>query len=415
MRAYRWMLVAGLCVVTACSEQRSPVSVAEESEVRPLGIDREARRAPMERLARRVALALADPEFRAYVRRSLDASPFAERKLPFSRFLSAEGSRAGAALARADGSSPAAVTADLTVAGGLEFYFPVPAHRAAWQGGDDLLVATEVEDHEAPVAFDTKGVRHVLDPRTPPRIPVLAVVPQETDFEAPSGLQGAVIAPCDTCDTGGSRGDGTGGIGLPYPTDLPPSLRMTYFNVNKDFEGWLKGDPEYEIHVMAPVSLADTLNYRTLYCIGEHSSKYWNNDNDSWSGSVTLMTPQELDAYHAAFPNNNYSVLAIEDDDTACEIKVDRDLLSALVSSVSKAYANYKAAKDSLGLNGKTVMAAKSAWNVIAAFANFFKTNDDMIGIAVANSISGLYSANANWAWIGASANRYGWVKLEMR
>ena len=94
---------------------------------------------------------------------------------------------------------------------------------------------------------------------------------------------------------------------------------------------------------------------------------------------------------------------------------MDRDLLSALVSSVSKAYANYKAAKDSLGLNGKTVMAAKSAWNVIAAFANFFKTNDDMIGIAVANSISGLYSANANWAWIGASANRYGWVKLEMR
>ncbi len=415
MRANRWMLVAGLCVVTACSEQRSPVSVAEESEVRPLGLDREARRAPMERLARRVAVALADPEFRAYVRRSLEASPFVERKLPFSRFVSADGARAGAALARADGSTPAAVTADLTLAGGLEFYFPVPAHRTAWQGGDDLLVATEVEDHEAPVAFDTKGVRHVLDPRTPPRTPVLAVVPLETDFDAPSALQGAVIAPCDTCITGGSSGTGTGGTGLPQPSDAPPSLRMTYFNVNKDFEGWLKGAPEYEIHVMAPVSPADTSHYRTLYCVGEHSPKYWNNDNDSWSGDVVLMTPPELYAYHAAFPNNNYSVLAVEDDDTSCEIRVDRDRLSSLINSVSQAYANYKAAKDSIGLNGKTVNAARSAWGVIAAVANFFRTNDDMIGIAVANSITGLYSANADWAWIGDNANRYGWVKLELK
>ena len=412
MRAYRWMLVAGLCVVTACSEQRSPVSVAEESEVRPLGIDREARRAPMERLARRVALALADPEFRAYVRRSLKASPYVERKLPFSRFLSAEGSRAGAALARADGTTPAAVTADLTVAGGLEFYFPVPAHRTAWQGGEDLLVATEVEDHEAPVAFDTKGVRHVLDPRTPPRTPVLAVVPQETDFETPSALQGAVVVPCDTCETAGT---GTGGGGLPHPADGPPSLRMTYFNVTKDFEGWLKGDPEYEIHVMAPVSQTDTTHYRTLYCIGEHGIRYWNNDNDSWSGDEVLMTPQELEAYHTAFPRNNYSVLAIEDDDTACEIRVDQDRLSALIRAVSQAYANYKAARDSLGLNSKTIDAARAAYTVIAAIANFFKTNDDMIGIAVANSITGFYSPNANWAWIGENANRYGFVKLELK
>lgn len=415
MRACRWMLVAGLCIVSACSEQRSPLSVADESEVRPITPDREARRAPMERLARRVALALADPEFRAYVRRSLEGSPYVERKLPFSRFLSADGARAGAALARADGSSPAAVTADLAAAGGLEFYFPVPAHRAAWQGDEELLVATEVEDHEAPVAFDTKGVRHVLDPKTPPRTPVLAVVPQETDFDAPSALQGAVIAPCDTCDTGTTGGTGTGGTGMPQPSDAPPSLRMTYFNVNKDFEGWLKGDPEYEVHIMAPVSQTDTTHYRTLYCIGEHSAKYWNNDDDSWTGDVVLMTPQELYAYHSAFPNNNYSVLAIEDDDTSCEIRVDRDRLSAMISAVSGAYANYKAARDSLGLNNKTVNAARAAYNLIVAVANWFKTNDDMIGIAVSNSITGVYSPNANWSWIGENANRYGFVKLELK
>ncbi|HTK56011.1 MAG TPA: hypothetical protein VL295_04260, partial [Gemmatimonadales bacterium] len=245
--------------------------------------------------------------------------------------------------------------------------------------------------------------------------PVLAVVPQETDFDSPSAIEGAVIAPCDTCDASGGNGTGTGGEGMPQPSDAPPSLRMTYFSVSKDFEGWLKGDPEYEIHVMGPVSQADTTHYRTMYCIGEHSAKYWDNDDDSWSGDVTLMSAPELYAFHSTFPNNNYSVLAIEDDDTSCEIRVDKDRITALVNAVSNTYANYKAARDSLGLNNKTVNAARSAWNLIVAVANFFKTNDDMIGIAVSNSITGMYSPNANWAWIGENANRYGWVKLELR
>jgi hypothetical protein len=166
---------------------------------------------------------------------------------------------------------------------------------------------------------------------------------------------------------------------------------------------------------MGPVSPTDTFNYRTLYCIGEHSAKYWDNDNDSWSGNVVLMNAPELYAFHTTFPNNNYSVLAIEDDDTSCEIRVDRDLLSGVINGVSQLSHDYKAAKDSIGLNGKSITAAKSAWNLIAAIAAFFKTNDDMIGIAVANSITGAYSPYANWAWIGSGTSRYGWVKLELK
>jgi len=190
---------------------------------------------------------------------------------------------------------------------------------------------------------------------------------------------------------------------------------MTYFNVNKDFEGWLKGDPEYEIHVMAPVSQTDTINYRTLYCIGADGVRYWNNDNDSWTGDLVLMTPPELDQFHTVFPMNNYSILAIEDDDTPCEIKIDRDRAAAFINAISRFTGDMKAAKDSIGLNGKTLKAGKSGWDLITAIANFFKTNDDMIGVAVANSVTGFYSSSANWAWIGESANRYGWVRLEMR
>src|SRR6476620_1910940 len=261
MRAItRWMF-AGAVLLTGCSEQRSPVSTAEESEVRPMA-EMDARRLPMERLARRVAMALADPEFRAYVRRSLDASPFVERKLPFSRFVGAEGDRAGLAMAQADGEELQAVATDVRDAGGLEFYFPVPDHAARWQGDDRILVATEVNDHEAPVAFDVHGKRIVLDPETPPSIPVLAVVPQETNFDGRSAIQGAT---CTNC--GGEGGYPPPQPPLPPTSPPPPALRMTYFSVNKDFEGWLKGDPEYEIHIMAPVSQTDTSHYRTLYCI----------------------------------------------------------------------------------------------------------------------------------------------------
>lgn len=401
MRAIKWWMLAGLAVVAGCSERQSPVSVAEESDVRPMEVI-EARRAPMERLARRMAVALADPAFRAYVRASLEGSQFVERKLPFARFVGAEGNRAGLALAAGDG--PDAVAADLRDAGGLEFYFPVPEHARRWQGGDRLLVATEVNDHEAPVAFDVHGNRVILDPDTPPDTPVLALVPQETDFDAPFRAEQLPDDP------------------LPPPPQPPvltppaPSLRMTYFSVNKDFEGWLRGSPEYEVHIMGPVSQTDTSHYRTMYCIGESGAdRFWNNNEDRWSGDVILMSPEQLNAFHTSFPRNNFSILAIEDDDTSCEIKVDKDRFTAMVNAGSDAYSNYKGARDSLGMNGKTIVAARSLYKFLQAVADFFKTNDDAIGIAFANSVTGLYSLDANWSWIGEGANRFGWVKLEMR
>jgi len=409
MRAItRWMF-AGAVLLTACGEQRSPVTTAEESEVRPMA-EVDARRLPMERLARRVAMALADPEFRAYVRRSLDGSPYVERKLPFSRFVGAEGDRAGLAMAAADGEDLRAVAMDVRDAGALEFYFPVPAHATRWRGDERIIVATEVNDHEAPVAFDVHGNRMVLDPHSPPSIPVLAVVPQETDFDAADAPRKAT---CTTC----GEGEGRPPAQPPTPptSPLPPSLRMTYFRVTQDFEGWLKGNPEYEVHVMAPASQTDTLHYRTLYCIGESGHRVWNNDNDGWSGDVTLMTAAELDAFHTSFPLNHYSILAIEDDDGACEIKIDRDLFGDLAKAIMTNYGDLKGVRDSIGLNNKTLKAAKSAWNVITAIANFFKTNDDMIGIAVANSVTGYYSEASNWSWIGSGLNRYGGVKLELR
>ena len=65
------------------------------------GLAGPASRAAQERLARRLALALAEPGFRAYVKDALDRSPVREHKLQFQHFLGRSGGRARAALARA--------------------------------------------------------------------------------------------------------------------------------------------------------------------------------------------------------------------------------------------------------------------------------------------------------------------------
>jgi hypothetical protein len=412
MRASYWMVLAGAMVVSACGEQGVPATLAEESEVRAMEGSSADRQQSMERIARRVALAMADPGFRAYLRGSLERSTFRERKLPFSRFLSAESDRAGLALAAVDQGGPSGVAADLRVAGALEFYFPVPAHRERWAGGEEVLVATAVEDHVAPVAFDIRGERILLDPATPPSIPVLAVVPVETDFDAPGALQRAECIDCDVPPGGEGSGGG------PLTGSDTPSLRMTYFSVNKDFEGWLKGKPEYEVHVLAPRSQTDTGNYRTLYCIGENSGhRYWNNDSDTWRGDIVLMSWAELQAYHTAYPANNYSVLALEDDDGPCEMRVDRDLAGNFLSALSTAYQDYKAARDEPGVNGRELKAGKSGYDLFTMLGDLIQTNDEIVGMAVANSVSGYIHSEAEWSWIGGGTRltRHGWAGLVLR
>src|SRR5881397_685224 len=149
--------VAALALVLAalaCSENPPGTPPDDGAAIVPPS---EGAATPPEQLARSLALALGDRAFRAHVKRQLDRSPFREHKLPFQRFLAAEGGRGAAALARTTGITTADVTREANRAIPLEMYLPVPEHRRAWTGGDDVLVATAVADHAAPVAFDVRG------------------------------------------------------------------------------------------------------------------------------------------------------------------------------------------------------------------------------------------------------------------
>src|SRR3954469_21855342 len=83
-------LVALLVVVAACDR---PVPTANEEPPSPPAAGAQARssneRAAMDRLARRLARALADPAFRARLKAELERSPYVEHKVQLQSFLRA--------------------------------------------------------------------------------------------------------------------------------------------------------------------------------------------------------------------------------------------------------------------------------------------------------------------------------------
>jgi hypothetical protein len=358
-----------------------------------------------ERLARAFAQALRSPVFRAYLKAQLDASPFAEHKLQFQRFLDANGGRARRQLAEASGRTEADVAREAGAAIALEVYLPVPAHRAAWTGDETILVATAITDRDIPVAFDVRGGRRLLDPDTPPSAdtPVLALVPVETDFTA--GLPQRLI--CLDC--------GGGGGAVTNPPPPAPGLYMTKAHFVQDFEGWLKGAPEFEVHILGQQGQTDSL--LSYQCAGEYAGGPYafNQDNLDWSGSVLLFSQQQMDQYNAAHPGQNVRVFVVEDDDTACQIRTDPDGFQNLILAVDSAYRQLTAGNDSSSATQRAFKYAKVAYKVWQALAHWLKSNDELVGNAVEDVIVGYFYPGYNWFVKGANNVTNGWITLVMR
>jgi len=402
------LLVGGL----ACSDRTpgtgpAPGPAAGSNPGSP-GPASPAHPAPPEQLARGLALALADPAFRARVHAELAGSPYREHKLPFQRFLAGDGGIALAAMARGTGRAASDVARDADRAIPLEMYLPVPAHRRAWTGGSDVLVATAIGDHDVPVAFDLHGNRRLLDPEHPPATPVIAVVPVETDF---STKPSALIACLELC--GGEGGAGGGG-GAPAPPS--PGLYMTKAHFLNDFEGWLKGSPEFEVHILGQKGTSDSLT--DYQCAGEtQPAPYYFDQNDlDWSGSVMLFSKSQLDAYHAAHPGQNVRVFVIEDDDTACQIKTSTDLWKKALEAVDAANQVRTAGKDTtLSTGQKTFKFAQAFQKLFSALASLINTNDELVGNAVEDTVVGATYPGYNWIVKGENNVTNGWINLEMK
>jgi hypothetical protein len=389
------LALAAACTDTPLAPSRPPGATPPATA--PEGVSARDRQ---ERLARQFALALNSPQLRQALLAELQQSPSAEKKVHFQALLAGNGGRFRRALAEAGGVPEEAISADAMGAASLETYLPVPEHRARWRGADDLLVATAVADGDTPVAFDTRGRRRQLDPARPPDQPVLALVPAEQPFE---GLYPSIgFCPPEGCDSG-TQAPSAGG------------LYMTYASFTQTFESWLKGNPEFEVHILGQDGSGSTL--KSYQCAGEHAGGPYAFDQNAktWSGSVMLFSQNQFDAFQASHPGQAVRVLVIEDDDGACVIKTDKDQLSNLFKALDAAYQLWTGGKADLLNLTKLFKRATMLQQLYTATAALITTNDDIVGNAIDDDIVGQTWSGTNWIVKGSGNITNGGIRLEMR
>lgn len=190
---------------------------------------------------------------------------------------------------------------------------------------------------------------------------------------------------------------------------------MTKAHFVDDFEGWLKGSPEFEVHILGQKGQSDSLS--DYQCAGEKQPApyYFDQNGLDWSGNVMLFSQAQLDAYNAAHPGKNVRVFVVEDDDTACEIKANRDILGGLLKAVDGAYKDLTAGNQASNTVMKLFKQASAFQKLWSAIASFFNTNDELVGNAVEDAVVGATYPGYNWIVKGENNVTNGWIALEMK
>ncbi|HEV8357673.1 MAG TPA: hypothetical protein VGQ17_13050 [Gemmatimonadales bacterium] len=411
--ASRAAVVAVLLAAAACAERPSPVEPHPPNDPTVQGAPGaaagsiSAQQARNQRLARRLALALGDAEFRAATFRALQSSRVREGKVHLQRFLAQDQGAARRRFAQLAGEPDGAVASDLEQAPQIEIYLPVPDHRRAWQGDARVLVATAERDHDVPVAFEPGGRRVLLDPDRPPATPVIALGRAETGFPEVAGP--GQVEVYDEDPNGGQ----TGGV---YPsTTTSPGLYMTYASYTEDFEGWMKGDPEFEVHILGQDGTSNAM--KSYQCAGaEAGGPYTFDQNDeTWSGSVLLFSQTQLDEFKAQHPDQALRVFVVEDDDSACQIKTDSARVAKLFKDLQTAYNAWTAGRDSTIFGVKNWKKATSFFSLLKSFWSWITTQDDVVGNAIEDAVVGQTWPGANWIVKGENNVTNGGIRLEMR
>jgi hypothetical protein len=398
----RLLPLVALVFGVACSDANAPTA----SPAEPVATQAATPRAAREHLARVLAMALSDPSTRAAVKRRLDASNAPEGKLQYQALLHSDQSALITTLARAGVTTPAELLSDLDAARGLELYLPIAAQRAAWKGDANYLVGTIGSDSETPVGFDAAGVRYTLDRNAPPSTPVLALVPQETDFTR--GHPENLLSCVDMCGGGNSGGGGSTGAG---GTGIVPGVYIVQSHFNSTYESWLKGNPEFEFHIYGT---GDSTESVQLTCTGEHAkgAYTWDQNTLDWTGQALLISDADYNAYQARHPGEPLRIVAWEDDDEACVDHVDVGGVQALVTAVDNFYKAFTSGK-ATPWYARGLSAAKSVFSLVTAMHNIILTNDDFIGNAVDGAITGDAPGSSNWVLKSNGAVTTGWFTTQ--
>jgi len=268
------LLAAGSLALAGCQDATIPTP----TDVGPARASVEPATEPARELARSLALALRKPGVRNGLLTAMQASPFHEGKVFFSR-AHFTGSLAGLLghMAEAAGVTRRHVIALIDELPPLELYLPVPEHRREWDGSEHLLVATVLEEGATPYGVRPDGQEVTLSAEAPPSTPTLVLVPAESFTArgeprsdlvtaAPVELRASVdcgpYALQDCGDGGGGGSTWSPPPGATWQRDIGIKERISHLRFWDDKEGWPNGLPEFYILVDGTL---DTDNFGELH------------------------------------------------------------------------------------------------------------------------------------------------------
>ncbi|HJR17884.1 MAG TPA: hypothetical protein VJ808_13610 [Gemmatimonadales bacterium] len=213
----------------------------------------------LSKLGKGLAIALADPAMRSWIRSRIDASPYVEWRIPFRDVLLEEADRAeGRRVAQAT-QLTAAERGRQKALPPLELYFPIPQHRTAWKAAEPVQVAVRIGHSGSYSVYAVNGRSWVTAGDHVPSVATLVLAESEIDY---TDRESAVRGGSRTgpgMDAAQARLPGPGDMALPPQEEAPPPpaptggsstsrhTRLGYFKTTRYHDDWLGGRDEVEI------------------------------------------------------------------------------------------------------------------------------------------------------------------------
>lgn len=432
MRATKAVIVAAVWL-GGCADARvhpldPTLAVALQTKANPGQLDAEEI-AAAKLVARGLAMSLGASEVRDEVRAALASSANIEGKLHLSSYLEGRGGRLLREAIRL--SRDSAFSGRLARLRPLEFYMPVASHRESWRGQEAPLVAFALREGDNPIAFDSTGALVVLNRRSPPAHPVLALTSLETDLRAqeilnkrgevertcqplPQESLATAMRRCRASDLPAvsSRLLGTGesatslkcGPQVLFKSDACASglfLREIHFQ-GVDVESWLAGSPEYQIHVYARKAGDPPGSTSDWQCSGENieynnpgvpkGSYWWSTSNaEHFAGIAQILTDSQMTAMRAV--SDTFNLQVWEDDGYYCKNTFgafsptlwDLAYGSGLGWGATKLEWNLGLIlTEPFGINGPVILwAGMAVYRAVSLLRDLLEGGDDPIGVLV--------------------------------
>ena len=178
----------------------------------------------------------------------------------------------------------------------------------------------------------------------------------------------------------------------------------------------MKGDPEFEVHLLGQAGTTDSL--KDYQCAGEKQAAPYKYDQNAttWTGGVMLLSQTQLDSYKQQHPGQSLRVVVIEDDDGACQIKLDSNRFANALRTIDAQFGGLTGGRDTtLTPLVRLYNRATAFQKILQAVWSVITTQDEYVGNAVQDVAAGEFKTGYNWIVKGENSITNGALKLEMR